>query len=126
MIDIDALEFGYPRGGFRMRIEHFQVGAGEKVAVTGASGAGKTTLLNLIAGIVTPAQGTVRVAGDTVSAMSDAERRAFRITRIGFVFQDFELIEYLSVLDNILHAYRISRSIRLVRFSRLIVKGTAP
>jgi len=113
MIEIRGVEFRYPRGEFRLRVEHLDVGAGEKVAVTGASGAGKTTLLNLVAGIVTPARDTVAVAGETVSALNDAARRAFRITRLGFVFQDFELVEYLSVLDNILHPYRITGALRL-------------
>jgi len=113
MIEIQELEFSYPRGDFRLRVEHFNVAAGERVAVTGASGSGKTTLLNLVAGIVTPARGTVTVAGEAVNALGDAARRAFRITRVGFVFQDFELVEYLSVLDNILHPYRISGALKL-------------
>lgn len=113
MIEIQGLEFRYPRGNFRLRVDRFHVAAGEKIAVTGASGSGKTTLLNLVAGIVTPARGTVAVAGEAVSALNDAARRAFRITRLGFVFQDFELVEYLSVLDNILHPYRITGALRL-------------
>jgi putative ABC transport system ATP-binding protein len=113
MIEIQGLEFNYPRGDFRLRVEHLNVAVGEKVAVTGPSGSGKTTLLNLVAGIVTPARGTVAVAGEMVSALGDAARRAFRITRVGFVFQDFELVEYLSVLDNILHPYRISGALEL-------------
>ncbi|MBT8129213.1 MAG: ATP-binding cassette domain-containing protein [Gammaproteobacteria bacterium] len=86
---------------------------GEKVAVIGPSGSGKTTLLNLVAGISTPRQGTVTVADQVVSAFGDARRRDFRITHIGFVFQDFELLDYLSVLDNILHPYRITRALEL-------------
>lgn len=113
MIEIDAIEFTYPRGDFRLHVDRFHVAPGEKIAVTGPSGSGKTTLLNLIAGIVTPVRGTVRVAGEQVSALRDADRRAFRIRRIGFVFQDFELVEYLSVLDNILHPYRISGALKI-------------
>ena len=113
MIDIEALEFGYPRGDFRLRVSRFRVAAGEKVAVTGPSGSGKTTLLNLLAGIATADRGALRVAGENVGALGDAARRAFRITRIGFVFQDFELVEYLTVIDNILHPYRISRALTL-------------
>ena len=86
---------------------------GEKVAVIGPSGSGKTTLLNLVAGILVPQQGRVHCAGVEVSAMGDRDRRDFRISTIGFVFQDFQLIEYLDVLDNILHPYRITNALRL-------------
>jgi len=81
--------------------------------VIGPSCSGKTTLLNLIAGISRPHQGTVTVADQRVSACSDARRRDLRITNIGFVFQDFELLDYLNVLDNILHPYRITRVLEL-------------
>jgi putative ABC transport system ATP-binding protein len=94
-------------------VPSFDVGPGEKLAVIGPSGSGKTTLLNLVSGIVTPARGTVRVAQTEVSALGDARRRAFRIRQIGFVFQDFELLDYLNVLDNILHPYRITDALRL-------------
>ncbi|MBT8126480.1 MAG: ABC transporter ATP-binding protein [Gammaproteobacteria bacterium] len=113
MIDIEALEFHYPQGEFSLSIPHMVVAQGEKVAVIGPSGSGKTTLLNLIAGISKPHQGKVAVADQTVSSLSDAKRRDFRITRIGFVFQDFELLDYLNVLDNILHPYRITHALNL-------------
>ena len=87
--------------------------AGEKLAVIGPSGTGKTTLLNLVAGILTPQRGSISVGGVEVNTLSEDKRRAFRITTIGFVFQDFELIEYLNVLDNILHPYRITGALRL-------------
>jgi putative ABC transport system ATP-binding protein len=125
MIDIEALEFGYPRGDFRLRLNRFRVAAGEKVAVTGPSGSGKTTLLNLLAGIATADRGRLRVAGEDVGALGDAARRAFRITRIGFVFQDFELVEYLTVIDNILHPYRISRALTLDAEVRRRARGLA-
>ena len=115
MIDIEALEFHYPQGEFSLSIPHMVVEQGEKVAVIGPSGSGKTTLLNLIAGINRPQQGTVTVAGQNVSSYSDAKRRDFRITNIGFVFQNFELLDYLNVLDNILHPYRITNALKLTR-----------
>jgi len=89
------------------------VAAGEKVAVVGPSGTGKTTLLNLLAGILLPSSGTVRVADRIVSDLTDAERRAFRISRIGFVFQNFELVDYLSAFENILYPYRIAPHLML-------------
>jgi ABC-type lipoprotein export system ATPase subunit len=113
MIRIRGLEFAYPGEEFRLNMSAFQVAHGEKLAVIGPSGSGKTTLLNLIAGIATPRAGEVRVDEIIVSELNDAQRRAFRIRQIGFVFQDFELLDYLSVLDNILHPYRITSALRL-------------
>jgi putative ABC transport system ATP-binding protein len=113
MIQIRSLEFSYPGTGFFLRIPDFQVRTGEKVAVIGPSGSGKTTLLNLVAGILVPDKGTVHCADTEVSAMNDAARRDFRISDIGFVFQDFELLDYLNVLDNVLHPYRITGALQL-------------
>ncbi len=118
MIHIDALDFSYADAEFALRIQDFRAAAGEKVAVIGPSGSGKTTLLNLIAGILAPQRGRVRCAGTEVSALGDDARRDFRISTIGFVFQDFELLDYLDVLDNILHPYRITRALRLTRAVR--------
>jgi putative ABC transport system ATP-binding protein len=113
MIDISALDFRYPAGEFRLSIPAFRVGTGEKVAVIGPSGSGKTTLLNVIAGILVPGAGSVSVGDVEVSALGDRARRDFRITSIGFVFQDFELLDYLSVCDNIVHPYRITGALKL-------------
>ncbi len=113
MINIDSLEFRYRAGEFRLRVPTLAVATGEKVAVIGPSGSGKTTLLNLISGIFTPQTGRVSVTGVEVSALKDAQRRDFRVTSIGFVFQDFELLDYLHVLDNILHPYRITQALKL-------------
>lgn len=115
MIDIEALEFHYPQGEFQLTIPRMTVAQGEKVAVIGPSGSGKTTLLNLVAGISKPQQGRVAVANQPVSSLSDARRRDFRITNIGFVFQEFELLDYLNVLDNILHPYRITSALKLTQ-----------
>jgi len=115
LIEIEALEFQYPQGEFQLAIQHMSVAQGEKVAVIGPSGSGKTTLLNLIAGINRPQQGRVTVADQIVSSCSDARRRDFRISNIGFVFQDFELLDYLNVLDNILHPYRITSALKLTQ-----------
>ncbi len=118
MISIHSLEFHYRYGEFRLRVPEFTVAKSEKVAVIGPSGSGKTTLLNLIAGIFTPVSGTASVDNTEVSTLNDAQRRDFRITNIGFVFQDFELLDYLNVLDNILHPYRITRVLTMDRSVR--------
>ncbi|NJD05275.1 MAG: ABC transporter ATP-binding protein [Methylococcaceae bacterium] len=113
MIAINRLHFQYPGAPFSLDIPEFHVASGEKLAIVGPSGAGKTTLLKLIAGILAPQHGTIHVDSTLLETLSDAARRAFRITRIGFVFQELELLEYLDVLDNILHTYRINPVLKL-------------
>ena len=113
MINIQKLHFHYLSGEFRLTVPEFTIAPSEKVAVIGPSGSGKTTLLNLIAGILTPQDGAIRVGDLMVNEMTDAGRRDYRITNIGFVFQDFELLDYLNVLDNILHPYRITGALTL-------------
>jgi putative ABC transport system ATP-binding protein len=113
MIAIRELEFAYPVGDFLLRIPEFVVGEGEKVAVIGPSGSGKTTLLNLIGGISVPSKGAVRIVNEKINDLADSGRRDFRINHVGFVFQDFELLEYLNVMDNILHPYRITAALKL-------------
>lgn len=111
MIQIRDLLFRYPRSPFVLRIEELTVAAGEKVAFVGPSGSGKTTLLNLISGINVPEQGSVTVSDFPMSQKGDAERRGFRIATIGFVFQQFELLPYLKLLDNVLLPYRINQAL---------------
>jgi putative ABC transport system ATP-binding protein len=113
MIDLSGLNFRYGDHDFTLRIDALNVGRGESVALVGPSGSGKTTLLHLIAGILTPSGGRVCVDGEDLGALGDAQRRAFRVCRIGLVFQEFELLEYLSVLDNVLLPYRIHPALRL-------------
>jgi len=125
MIEIEALEFAYPESDFRLCIPEFRIAEREKVAVIGPSGSGKTTLLNLVAGILQPQCGRVSCAGTEVSVLGDKARRDFRITSIGFVFQDFELLEYLSVLDNILHPYRITCALKLSQEVRVRARELA-
>jgi len=115
MIRISDLEFRYREGAFRLRIPHLEIHEGSTSAFVGPSGSGKTTLLNLIAGIVLPMKGMVEMDGVEISAMGDAQRRDYRITHVGLVFQEFELLEYLTVLDNILLPYRINASLELDR-----------
>ncbi len=90
-----------------------RVQCGSKLAVIGPSGSGKTTLLNLIAGIALPLSGRIFTDGVEVSRLGEAARRDFRVRTIGLVFQEFELLEYLNVLDNILLPFRISPALVL-------------
>ena len=86
-----------------MRIE-----AGERVFVAGATGSGKSTLLNLLGGILVPDSGEVRILGETISGLSGAGRDRFRADNIGFIFQMFNLVPYLSVIENVLLPCRFS------------------
>ena len=108
IVQLRDLAFAYPKGGFHLEVPAFHLAPGERVAVVGPSGTGKTTLLHLIAGILKPHRGEVWVAGQNVASLSDSRRRSFRAAHIGFVFQDFELIDYLSAWENILYPYRIA------------------
>ena len=125
MIDIEQLKFAYPKSEFRLIIDSLKVESGEKVAVVGPSGSGKTTLLNLISGIITPESGVVKVDDATVSSQSDSERRNFRIANIGFIFQQFELVEYLRVSDNIRLPYLINQSLTETSESKTRIKELA-
>jgi putative ABC transport system ATP-binding protein len=113
MIRIDQLEFRYGEGDFVLHLDRLRIERGTALAVIGPSGSGKTTLLHLIAGVAVPQRGEVTVDSTTLSRLSDAARRRYRIAAMGLVFQEFELLEYLSVLDNILLPYRISGALRL-------------
>lgn len=113
MIELRDLQFAYAEGGFRLHVERLSIAKGQRVGWIGRSGSGKTTLLHLVAGIVSPASGRVDACGKELTALRDAARRDFRIANIGLVFQDFALLDYLSVLDNILLPYRINRSLHL-------------
>lgn len=118
MIEFADVRFAYPHSEFRLNVPAWRVSAQEKVAVIGPSGSGKTTLLYLAAGIICPSSGTVRVDGHEISNQSDAQRRSFRIRNIGLAFQEFELMEYLTVRDNILLPYCINPALKLDRAVR--------
>lgn len=81
---------------------NFSVEQGEYVAIMGESGSGKTTLLNILAALDKPTGGDVKLNGKSLSAISEKELSAFRRTNLGFVFQDFNLLDTFSLEDNIL------------------------
>ncbi len=113
MISLHDVRFEYASGGFALEAEALTIESGTRAAAIGPSGSGKTTLLNLVSGIERPAVGEVTTAGVRVDRLSPAARRSFRITTIGFVFQEFLLLDYLDVRDNILYPYRLHPELRL-------------
>jgi putative ABC transport system ATP-binding protein len=108
VIEICDLQFSYWREGvtnspeFGIRIPQLSIAAGERLAVVGSSGSGKSTLLNLIAGVLQPDEGSIQINDVPMHSLDEKTRRAYRLRNIGMVFQNFELLEHLTVEDNIL------------------------
>lgn len=113
MIEVQDLKFFYQQGSFRLEVPALDIFPAEKVAIMGPSGAGKTTLLHLLAGILVPRSGSIRMKELDLAQLPDEDRRDFRAVSLGLVFQEFELLEYLNLLDNILLPYRISPLLEL-------------
>jgi putative ABC transport system ATP-binding protein len=80
----------------------FTVTQGQSIAITGASGSGKSTLLGLLAGLDQPSSGEVQLLGQSLSAMNEDERAAFRANNVGFVFQSFQLLPNLTAIENVM------------------------
>ena len=110
MLDIRSLRFAWPGAGVDcVAIDALQVARGEAVFLHGPSGCGKSTLLSLLAGVLVPREGTVALAGQDWRALASARRDAFRADHVGYIFQQFNLLPYLSALDNVLLGCRFSR-----------------
>jgi len=101
-IEVRGLTFAWPGKPQLLRIDHFSVARGERVFLRGPSGSGKSTLLGLVGGVLQPAGGSVRLLGTEVSGLSASARDRFRGEHLGFVFQMFNLIPYLGVLQNVM------------------------
>ncbi|MDE2875826.1 MAG: ATP-binding cassette domain-containing protein, partial [Gemmatimonadota bacterium] len=97
-IDIQRLRFRYGGGPWVLDIPQLTLERGERAFLFGPSGSGKTTLLGVLAGVLKPDEGDVNVLGRNLASLSGARRDAFRAEHIGYVFQMFNLIPYLSVL----------------------------
>lgn len=108
-ISIHDLAFSYPGGDFRLAVPRLEVGAASTLALAGASGGGKTTLLRLMTGLLAPQQGEVLLEGRSLAAMSAEARRSLRLRHAGLVFQDFALLDYLTVEENVLLPHEFSR-----------------
>ena len=100
-------------------VPELTVESGQSVFLHGPSGCGKTTLLNLIGGVLAPQLGEIAVLGQDLVQSSGAERDALRADQIGFVFQQFNLVPYLSVIDNVTLPTRFSAA----RLNRVQSKG---
>ena len=101
MITANNLRFSWPDQAL-LNIPQWQVAAGETVFLSGASGSGKSTLLALLAGLMPPTQGELTVAGARLDQLNQRQRDRWRAKHLGVIFQQFNLLPYLSALDNIL------------------------
>ena len=111
MIKINNLEFRYGSQGFSLRVDDLEIPRGQKLALVGPSGSGKTTFLDLVAGIQLPEKGSIFFNEIETTRLNEKKRRDLRSASFGLVFQEFELLEYLSVADNILLPFLINRSL---------------
>ena len=108
-VEVDRIRFAWTPGQRDvLDIARFEVVAGERVFIQGPSGSGKSTLFSLLGGVLCPREGTVRVLGAGVSEMPARRRDRFRADHIGFVFQMFNLVPYLSMIDNVTLPCRFS------------------
>ena len=108
VIDIENLAFAWKGGPQVLNVPEFRLEAGERVFLRGPSGSGKSTLLGLIAGVLAPQQGSVRVLGEDMTALSASRRDRLRADHVGVIFQMFNLVPYLSVTGNVLLPLRFS------------------
>jgi putative ABC transport system ATP-binding protein len=111
-IDIEAVRFAWPGGRHLLSINRLAIASGEHVFLKGPSGSGKSTLLGLIGGVLTPQSGTVSLLGTHLNRLDPSDRDRFRGEHIGFIFQMFNLIPYLSVRENVLLPLQFSSARR--------------
>lgn len=110
ILRINDLKFRWPKSQRNvLDIQSLSVNAGERMFIKGESGSGKTTLLSLVGGINSPDAGSIEILNQNLSEMRSSARDQFRADHIGFIFQLFNLIPYLSVIENIVLSCQFSR-----------------
>jgi putative ABC transport system ATP-binding protein len=120
MVRITDVRFRWRRQGpLVLDIPSLGVDKGERVFIKGPSGGGKTTLLNLLGGVTVPESGSVAIMGTDLAVLGGARRDAFRADHIGFVFQMFNLVPYLTLIDNVILPCRFSAA----RRQRALARG---
>ncbi|MEY2782526.1 MAG: transporter ATP-binding protein YtrE [Pseudomonadota bacterium] len=109
MIDIEPLRFAWTPGGpDTLTLGRLHLATGQTVFLHGPSGCGKSTLLGLMAGVLLPQHGSVSLLGQNWASLKPGQRDAFRADHVGLIFQQFNLLPYLSVLDNVTLPCRFS------------------
>ena len=108
VIEIEHLTFAWKQGPQVLNMPAFRIESGERVFLRGPSGSGKSTLLGLIAGVLAPQSGTLRVLGQDMAALSPSRRDRLRADHVGVILQMFNLVPYVSVTGNVLLPLRFS------------------
>ena len=119
VLDVANLKFSYGKEAPVIDVKKFSIAAGEKLFMYGPSGSGKTTLLGLIAGVLNPNSGSICILENNVVPLSASRRDKMRCDHMGYIFQMFNLIPYLNVIENILLPLKLST----VRSAKLTVGG---
>ena len=110
VVDINALGFRWSAlAHYQLLVPDLQIQPGQMHFITGPSGSGKSTLLALLAGLVPPQEGSIRIAGTSLSSLRRGHRDRFRANHLGIIFQQFNLVPYLSPLENVMLPCRFSR-----------------
>ena len=110
MIEIRGLRYAWPGASHdHLAIDALDIGTGESVFLFGPSGGGKSTLLGLLAGVLVPRAGSVRLLDTDWAALGGARRDAYRARHVGYIFQQFNLLPYLDATGNVLLPCRFSR-----------------
>lgn len=123
MIDLEPLHFAWTLNGpTTLALGPLHLDAGQTVFLHGPSGCGKSTLLGLLAGVLSPQEGRVSLLGQDWAALRAGQRDAFRADHVGVIFQQFNLLPYLSVLDNVTLPCRFS-ALRRQRCSQGVSTG---
>ncbi len=110
VLQCEAVRFTYADKGFGLSIPSFVVHRGETVFLEGESGSGKSTALNLMAGVLRANAGQVRLMNQNLSELSESRIDELRVANIGFIFQQFNVLPYLNVIDNVTLPCRFSKS----------------
>ena len=114
IVQVDDVQFSWPTSSQPvLSIDKLYVERGERVFLQGPSGSGKTTLLSLIAAVLSPQKGNITVDGVVLNTLRGGQKDQFRVNRIGMVFQQFNLLPFLSVRDNVQLPCRFSKQRRL-------------
>lgn len=124
MISIKGLSFSWPKQHAILKINELEIKKGESIFLQGPSGSGKSTLLSLLAGINQPSSGKIEILNTNLNELSAGKRDKFRAEHIGYVFQMFNLLPYLSVIENVTLACEFSkkRKVKALQKSKTIIE----